>query len=132
MSGHPPLSSSCHQIFFIRSHVCGLSHHCFPNIAQHVRIDCTQSILSLLILLTLPQRHCKISHIFSQSSYLIWRPCLVALLSSVTAISKSYELPNLNVLFLVSYISLGHKNRIWHQTEMRRPWTATQYRSGSR
>ena len=51
---------------------CGLSHHCFPNIAQHVGIDCTQSILSLLTLLTLPQRHCKISHIFSQSSLLIW------------------------------------------------------------
>ena len=110
------------------SHVCGLSHHCFPNIAQHVGIDCTQSILSLLTLLTLPQRHCKISHIFSQSSLLIWRPCLLTLLSSVTAISITYELLNLPV----SYIALGHKNRIWHQTEMRRPWTATQYRSGSR
>ena len=44
-------SDHFHQIIGTNgtSHVCGLSYYCFPNIAQHVGLDCTQSILSLLI-----------------------------------------------------------------------------------
>ena len=87
----------CHHIIGT-SHVCGLSHHRFPNIAQHVGLDCTQSMLSVL---TLPQGHCKYHIYFSQSCF-VWRPCLSVFfpLLSWPLTLTPYEWLNIKDLFL--------------------------------